>query len=239
MESRERRIGPAARRGAPGELHKPRRGSWESAASGVRRPEPYPLPQAERGSVRTSQAPPGAHGRAWSRECDGPNPLHSHRLNAATEIVRYMPAYRLRRLASRVGLDKAPPDVPRIRAGRQPGACHVERAARFPGRWVVIALLPCLLCPPGAAAGEPPDVRQAELLHMLRHDCGACHGLLLDGGLGPPLTAEALAGVAPAALAQVILEGRPGTPMPAGKALLSPGEARWLVQAVQAGGTGG
>ena len=170
--------------------------------------------------------------------------------DAAAERVRDRPASRVGldkappervcdRIASRSVLGKAPPDVPRIRAGKQPGACHVERAARFPGRWVVIALLPCLLCPPGAAAGEPPDVRQAELLHMLRHDCGACHGLLLDGGLGPPLTAEALAGVAPAALAQVILEGRPGTPMPAWKALLSPGEARWMVQAVQAGGTGG
>ena len=68
MESRERRIGPAARRGAPGELHKPRRGSWESAASGVRRPEPYPLPQAERGSVRTSQAPAGC---SWESVVSG------------------------------------------------------------------------------------------------------------------------------------------------------------------------
>ena len=90
-----------------------------------------------------------------------------------------------------------------------------------------------VLCPLGAAGGEPPEARQAELLHMLRHDCGACHGLRLDGGLGPPLTAEALAGAAPAALAQIIMEGRPGTPMPPWKALLSPGEVRWMVQAMQ------
>ena len=95
-----------------------------------------------------------------------------------------------------------------------------------------------MLWPLGASSGEPPDARQAELLNMLRHDCGACHGLRLDGGLGPPLTAEALAGAAPAALARIILEGRPGTPMPPWKALLGPGEVRWMVRAMQTGRAG-
>lgn len=94
------------------------------------------------------------------------------------------------------------------------------------------------LCTLGAVAGEPPEERQAELVRMLRHDCGACHGLRLDGGLGPPLTPETLAGVAPAVLVQVVLEGRHGTPMPPWKALLSPGEARWMVRAMQTGGIG-
>ena len=92
------------------------------------------------------------------------------------------------------------------------------------------------LCTLGAVAGEPPEERRAELVRMLRHDCGACHGLRLDGGLGPPLTPETLAGVAPAVLEQVVLEGRRGTPMPPWKALLSPGEARWMVRAMQTGG---
>ena len=86
-----------------------------------------------------------------------------------------------------------------------------------------------------AAAVEPPAARQAELLHMLRHDCGACHGLRLGGGLGPPLTPAALARHAPGALEQVILEGRPGTPMPPWKALLGPGEVRWMVRAIRSG----
>ena len=86
-----------------------------------------------------------------------------------------------------------------------------------------------------AAATEPSAARQAELLHMLRHDCGACHGLRLDGGLGPPLTAAALAGYPPEALEQMILEGRPGTPMPPWKALLGPAEVRWMVHAIRSG----
>lgn len=94
------------------------------------------------------------------------------------------------------------------------------------------------LCALGAVAGEPPEERRAELVRMLRHDCGACHGLRLDGGLGPPLTPETLAGVAPSVLEQVVLEGRRGTPMPPWKALLSPGEARWMVGAMQTGGIG-
>lgn len=135
----------------------------------------------------------------------------------------------------RITRPQAPPALPSAPAPGQPGACRVERAAYSPKRGAVIALM---LCPLGAASGEPPDARQAELLHMLRHDCGACHGLRLDGGLGPPLTAEVLSGVAPAALVHIILEGRPGTPMPPWKALLSPGEVRWMVRAMQTGRVG-
>ena len=98
------------------------------------------------------------------------------------------------------------------------------------------AVAALILCTSGAVAGEPPEERQIELVRMLRHDCGACHGLRLDGGLGPPLTPETLAGVAPAVLEQVVLEGRHGTPMPPWKALLSPGEARWMVRVMLTGG---
>ena len=89
-----------------------------------------------------------------------------------------------------------------------------------------------------ALAGEPSDARRAELLYMLRHDCGACHGLHLGGGLGPPLTADALVGADPAGLEQTILEGRRGTPMPPWKALLTPVEVRWMVQAMRTGEAG-
>ena len=89
-----------------------------------------------------------------------------------------------------------------------------------------------------AAAAEPPARRQAELLHMLRHDCGACHGLRLGGGLGPPLTAAALARYAPQALERTILDGRPGTPMPPWRALLSPADVRWMLRAIRSGKAG-
>jgi len=92
--------------------------------------------------------------------------------------------------------------------------------------------------PLSVGATEPPAPRQAELLHMLRHDCGACHGLGLDGGLGPPLTTAALARYTPEVLEQMILEGRPGTPMPPWKALLSPADVRWMVHAIRNGKAG-
>jgi len=37
-----------------------------------------------------------------------------------------------------------------------------------------------------AAAGIDP-VRQTELLYLLKHDCGSCHGMTRKGGLGPAL----------------------------------------------------
>lgn len=81
-----------------------------------------------------------------------------------------------------------------------------------------------------ALAAEIPAARQAELRHLLGQDCGSCHGLTLRGGLGPALTPAALRGKAPAMLREVILHGRPGTPMPPWKGFLNAQEADWLVQ---------
>ncbi|NOZ11853.1 MAG: cytochrome c [Gammaproteobacteria bacterium] len=80
-----------------------------------------------------------------------------------------------------------------------------------------------------AVAGMPDQSRQKELRHLLKHDCGSCHGMSLKGGLGPALTIEALAGKAKSYLLRTILDGRPGTPMPPWKGILSEAEATWLV----------
>ncbi|MCP4699359.1 MAG: cytochrome c [Gammaproteobacteria bacterium] len=77
--------------------------------------------------------------------------------------------------------------------------------------------------------------RQAELLYMLRHDCGSCHGMTLKGGLGPSLLPEALADKPPETLAAVILYGRAGTPMPPWRALLTQVEAAWLTEQLRKG----
>ena len=77
---------------------------------------------------------------------------------------------------------------------------------------------------------EPPPGRQAELINMLKHDCGSCHGLTLKGGLGPPLSPEALRNKPAEFLAATILYGRPGTPMPPWRPFLSDREVAWLVQ---------
>jgi len=56
--------------------------------------------------------------------------------------------------------------------------------------------------------------RQAELLYLLKHDCGSCHGMTRKGGLGPPLLPENLGGRPQLLFVDTILDGRSGTPMP-------------------------
>ncbi len=100
---------------------------------------------------------------------------------------------------------------------------------------VAAGLLLLAISTAAALAGEIPQPRREALLHLLRHDCGSCHGMTLNGGLGPPLTPEALHGKPAAALQATILHGRPGTPMPPWRGMLSETEVRWLVEALRTG----
>lgn len=79
------------------------------------------------------------------------------------------------------------------------------------------------------AADSPSVARQRQLVHLVRQDCGACHGLSLQGGLGTPLTPAALHDKPATSLVATILHGRPGTPMPPFKNMLSEAEAQWIV----------
>lgn len=81
-----------------------------------------------------------------------------------------------------------------------------------------------------ALAGELPPGRAAELERLVRQDCGSCHGMSLKGGLGSDLRAEALAGIAPHTLVQIILDGVPGTAMPPWRPLLTEGDAQWIAE---------
>lgn len=95
--------------------------------------------------------------------------------------------------------------------------------------------LPFLLLLPGwvVVAGDAPA--STEMIRLVRQDCGACHGMTLKGGLGKPLTREALAGQTPEALAVIILHGKQGTAMPPWKSLLSEAQARWIAERLIAG----
>ena len=81
-----------------------------------------------------------------------------------------------------------------------------------------------------ALAGDLPQGRVAELERLVRQDCGSCHGMTLKGGLGNDLRPQALAGAAPEALAQIVLDGVPGTAMPPWRPLLTEGEALWIAE---------
>lgn len=79
-----------------------------------------------------------------------------------------------------------------------------------------------------APEADMPDARAAELEHLVIQDCGSCHGLTLKGGLGLPLTRDALDGADPDTLTAIILDGVPGTAMPPWRPLLTEAEARWI-----------
>lgn len=92
----------------------------------------------------------------------------------------------------------------------------------------LVSLLALLLAAP-VVAEEISATRQHELLHLLKQDCGSCHGLTLQGGLGPALTPQALQDKPKAAMVATIRSGRPGTPMPPWGNQLTEAETRWLV----------
>ncbi|MEZ5933025.1 MAG: cytochrome c [Alphaproteobacteria bacterium] len=93
-----------------------------------------------------------------------------------------------------------------------------------------VAALPAL-----ARAGEPDSKRQGEILHLLKHDCGSCHGMTLRGGLGPSLRPDVLGERSDDLLIETILNGRRGTPMAPWRISLNEDEARWLVTILKEG----
>ena len=90
-------------------------------------------------------------------------------------------------------------------------------------------------CCAAAAAAQPAAERQQALVRMVRQDCGSCHGIQLTGGLGPALTARTMRDIPLDNLVAVIYHGRPGTPMPGWKTMLSESDATWIAQQLQAG----
>ncbi|RUF09058.1 c-type cytochrome [Pseudomonas aeruginosa] len=59
--------------------------------------------------------------------------------------------------------------------------------------------------------------------------------MALRGGLGPPLLLEALTGKPDTLLRATLLDGRPDTPMPGWRGLLSEAEVDWLVRCLKQG----
>ena len=98
-----------------------------------------------------------------------------------------------------------------------------------------LLLLGSVVTPALANAAELSAPRKAELIHLLRQDCGSCHGMTLKGGLGPSLLPERIGELPPEFLINTVLEGRKGTAMPPWKSMLSREEVSWIVEQLQQG----
>lgn len=79
-----------------------------------------------------------------------------------------------------------------------------------------------------AVASEIDAERAAELERLVVQDCGSCHGLTLNGGLGRPITSDLMRHWDRDVLRDVILDGIPGTAMPPWRPLMSEAEATWI-----------
>ena len=87
----------------------------------------------------------------------------------------------------------------------------------------------------GLALAEVTSTRQNELIHLLKQDCGSCHGMTLKGGLGPALLPELLVDKSTSYLVMTILEGHPNTAMPGWKTMLSTDDALWIAEQIKQG----
>lgn len=95
--------------------------------------------------------------------------------------------------------------------------------------------LACAGAASSAQAQSPDAARRAELVRLVRQECGSCHGMRLTGGLGPALTPERLAAWPDDSLVATIIHGRPGTAMPGWARFLNESEAGWIVARLKQG----
>ena len=99
---------------------------------------------------------------------------------------------------------------------------------RLRNGWIATASLATLAVVLTSNVQAEVRSRPAALERLVRQDCGSCHGLTLKGGLGPNLNSSRLSGRNPDALAQIILDGVPGSAMPPWRTLLSEADALWI-----------
>ncbi len=100
-----------------------------------------------------------------------------------------------------------------------------RRQHRFTANCVFTATLFAATVGLTAEAVDPDALKR-----LVHHDCGSCHGLTLQGGLGPDLRSDAIKYFDEDVLKGVILNGVPDTPMPPWRPLLSDAEAEWVAR---------
>lgn len=96
-------------------------------------------------------------------------------------------------------------------------------------------LITLAVIPNVGQAAEITLERQKQLTHLLKQDCGSCHGMTLKGGLGPALLPENFLNIPTEFITSTILQGRPGTAMPPWNVFLSASDAQWLAYQLKNG----
>lgn len=86
-----------------------------------------------------------------------------------------------------------------------------------------------------ASQKEISTIRKNEISHIVKQDCGSCHGMTLKGGLGTAILPEDLINKPVDFLSYTIMNGRPGTAMPPWKAIFTQSEAHWIAQQLKQG----
>lgn len=82
---------------------------------------------------------------------------------------------------------------------------------------------------------EISKARKKEIFHIVKQDCGSCHGMTLKGGLGTAILPEDLVNKPVEFLTYTIMNGRQGTAMPPWKAIFNQSEANWIAQQLKQG----
>ncbi|QUS58542.1 c-type cytochrome [Pseudovibrio brasiliensis] len=118
---------------------------------------------------------------------------------------------------------------------------RTERMAQNPLRSFLKAgllALPLLTgVPVGALADEEAlkIIDRDKLTDFVQQDCGSCHGLTLEGGLGGPILPENLEHMDADVIQEVILGGLPGTAMPPWRGFLTETEAAFIAEGLKTG----
>lgn len=98
----------------------------------------------------------------------------------------------------------------------------------------LVVMLISLVCSTLGATAQDA-ARQSELTALVRQDCGSCHGMTLKGGLGSALLPKNVAHLEAGGIAQIILDGVPGKPMPPWRGLISEADALWIAERLKEG----
>ncbi len=105
---------------------------------------------------------------------------------------------------------------------------------RFLPQLLLLSLLPpSVIAAP--ALEQLSSERKAEIAHLVKQDCGSCHGLTLKGGLGPSLDPQRLNLYPEGFLETTIFHGRPGTPMPPWAPILNNDEIHYIATQLLSG----